>query len=92
MSKLIPKPFTPDPKDPMKVKRNFALSSFAAIVAIIVYILSMIKTGDEKTAAMMSAASGILIIALPTLAAPIVYYFKLSMHREGIEVDDDFKQ
>ena len=85
----MPHPFTPDKKDPLKVKRNFALSSFASILTIIVYILALIKTGDEKTAAVLASASGIIIIALPTLAAPIMYYCKLSMYKEGIQVDDD---
>lgn len=71
-------PFKPDAKDPMKVKRNFAICAFAVIVMVTVYILVIIKTGDEKTAANMSAASGVLIILLPTLATPIAQYFYMT--------------
>lgn len=71
-------PFKPDPKDPMKVKRNFAIAAFAVLVGVAVDVLYIVKTGDTETAAMLSAAAGILIVLLPTLATPIVQYFYMT--------------
>ena len=82
-------PFYPDPKDPMKVKRNMAIISMGMIFSVVLGVFWLIKTGDSTTAAMLTAGSGIIIIALPTLATPIVQYFYMTGDKKNASSDSD---